>query len=78
MKKGSLAEQKFREKCFSSAERNFDQALHYINHRNAIQLYIEKARHYVNMAQNNISTFSDSPYKTALIDFLKASTERQA
>jgi octaprenyl-diphosphate synthase len=33
---GSLVEQKFWEKCFSSAERNFDQALHYINHHNAI------------------------------------------
>ncbi|WP_395463149.1 polyprenyl synthetase family protein [Wolbachia endosymbiont of Cantharis cryptica] len=76
--RGSPAEQKFWEKCFSLAERNFDQALHYINHHNAIQLSIEKAKHYVNMALNNISTFSDSPYKTALIDFLNASIERQA
>ncbi|AAW71120.1 polyprenyl synthetase family protein [Wolbachia endosymbiont of Brugia malayi] len=76
--KGSPAEQKFWEKCFSLAERNFDQALHYINHHNAIQLSIEKARHYVNMAQNNINTFSDSSYKIALIDFLNASIERQA
>ncbi|OWZ25405.1 polyprenyl synthetase family protein [Wolbachia endosymbiont of Wuchereria bancrofti] len=76
--KGSPAEQKFWKKCFSLAERNFDQALHYINHHNAIQLSIEKARHYVNMAQNNINTFSDSSYKIALIDFLNASIERQA
>ncbi|MDR2831791.1 MAG: polyprenyl synthetase family protein [Rickettsiales bacterium] len=75
--KGNPVEQKFWKKCFSSAERNFDQALHYINHHNAIQLSMEKARHYVNMAQDNLSTFSDSPYKTALIDFLNASIERQ-
>jgi hypothetical protein len=30
------------------------------------------------MEQNNISTFPDSPHKTALIDFLNASIERQA
>lgn len=76
--KGSLAEQKFWEKCFSSAERNFDQALHYISHHNAIELSIKNARYYVNMALNDISTFSDSPYKTALIDFLNTSIERQA
>ncbi|NSX83728.1 polyprenyl synthetase family protein, partial [Wolbachia endosymbiont of Atemnus politus] len=76
--KGNPAEQKFWEKCFSLTEHDFDQALYYINHHNAIQLSIEKARHYVNMAQNNISTFSDSPCKTALIDFLNASVERQA
>lgn len=75
--KGSLAEQKFWEKCFSSAEHNFDQALHYISHHNAIELSIKNARHYVNMALNDISTFSDSPYKTALIDFLNTSIERQ-
>ncbi|MGL9717486.1 MAG: polyprenyl synthetase family protein [Wolbachia sp.] len=76
--KGSPTEQKFWEKCFSSDERDFDQALHYINQHNAIQLSIEKARHYVNMAQNNIRTFPNSPHKTALIDFLNASIERQA
>lgn len=75
--KGSPAEQKFWEKCFSSARHNFDQALHYINHHNAIQLSMEKARHYINMAQNDISTFSDSFYKTTLIDFLNASIERR-
>ncbi|MGL9761480.1 MAG: polyprenyl synthetase family protein [Wolbachia sp.] len=75
--KGSLAEQKFWEKCFSSAEHNFDQALHYINHHNAIELSIKNARHYVNMALNDISTFSDSPYKTALIAFLNTRIERQ-
>ncbi|QOD38268.1 polyprenyl synthetase family protein [Candidatus Wolbachia massiliensis] len=75
--KGNSTEQKFWEKCFSSAERSFERALHYINHHNAIQLSIEKARYYVNMAQDNISTFSDSPYKTVLIDFLNSSIERQ-
>ncbi|MGL9732848.1 MAG: polyprenyl synthetase family protein [Wolbachia sp.] len=75
--KGSLAEQKFWEKCFSSTERNFDQALHYISHHNAIEHSIKNARHYVNMALNDISTFSDSPYKTALINFLNTSIERQ-
>ncbi|WP_341814305.1 MULTISPECIES: polyprenyl synthetase family protein [unclassified Wolbachia] len=75
--KGSPAEQKFWEKCFSSARHNFDQALHYINHHNAIQLSMEKARYYINMAQNDISTFSDSFYKITLIDFLNASIERQ-
>ncbi|QKX03222.1 polyprenyl synthetase family protein [Wolbachia endosymbiont of Litomosoides sigmodontis] len=76
--KGSSAEQKFWKKCFSLAECNFDQALHYINNHNAIQLSIEKARHYVNMAQNDINTFPNSSYKIALIDFLNASIERQA
>jgi Geranylgeranyl pyrophosphate synthase len=75
--KGSLAEQKFWEKCFSSAERSFDQALHYISHHIAIELSIKNARHYVNMALNDISAFSDSPYITALIDFLNTSIERQ-
>ncbi|MCA4773998.1 polyprenyl synthetase family protein [Wolbachia endosymbiont of Mansonella perstans] len=75
--KGSLVERKFWEKCFSSAERNFDQALCYISHHNAVELSIKNARHYVTMALNDISTFSDSPYKTALIDFLNTSIERQ-
>ncbi len=75
--KSSTVEQKFWEKCFSSTERDFDQALYYINHHNAVELSIEKARHYISIAQNNISTFSDSPYKTALINFLNASIERQ-
>ncbi|WCR57602.1 polyprenyl synthetase family protein [Wolbachia endosymbiont of Ctenocephalides felis wCfeJ] len=76
--KGSPAEQKFWENCFSLAERDFNQALYYINHHNAIQLSIEKARHYANVAQDNISTFSDSPCKTALVNFLNTSIERQA
>ncbi len=75
--KGSPAEQKFWEKCFSSARHNFDQALHYINHHNAIQFFMEKARYFINMAQNEISTFFDSFYKITLIDFLNASIERQ-
>ncbi|MDM8334846.1 polyprenyl synthetase family protein [Wolbachia pipientis] len=76
--KGSSVEQKFWEKCFSSVGSNFDQALHYINRQNAVQLSIEKARYYVNMALDNISDFSDSLYKTALTDFLNASIARQA
>nr|CAH7715412.1 unnamed protein product [Callosobruchus chinensis] len=76
-KNGSPAEQKFWEKCFSSARHNSDQALHYINHHNAIQFSMEKARYFINMAQNEISTFFDSFYKITLIDFLNASIERQ-
>ncbi|MDD9332037.1 MAG: polyprenyl synthetase family protein [Wolbachia sp.] len=75
--KSNPEEQKFWQKCFSSTERDFDQALHYIKKHNAIQLSIEKAKSYINMAQSDISTFSDSPYKTVLIDFLSASIERQ-
>ncbi|MCV3769584.1 MAG: polyprenyl synthetase family protein, partial [Wolbachia pipientis] len=74
--KSSPKEQKFWEKCFSSAERDFDQALYYINYHNAVKFSIEKAMHYISMAQNNISTFSDSSYKTALIDFLNASIRK--
>ncbi|WFW29711.1 MAG: polyprenyl synthetase family protein [Wolbachia endosymbiont of Menacanthus eurysternus] len=76
--KGNLTEQKFWEKCFSSTERNFDRALHYIIHHNAIELSIENAKHYINIALDNINIFSDSPYKTALTDFLKKSIKRQA
>ncbi|MGL9725561.1 MAG: polyprenyl synthetase family protein [Wolbachia sp.] len=75
--KGSPAEQRFWEKCFSSARHNFDQALHYINCHNAIQLSMERAKHYINIAQGNINIFSDSFYKITLIDFLNASIERQ-
>ncbi|WP_143689451.1 polyprenyl synthetase family protein [Wolbachia endosymbiont of Nilaparvata lugens] len=75
--KGSPSEQKFWEKSFSSARHNFDQALQYINHHNTIHVSMEEAKHYINMAQSNIDTFSDSLYKTALIDFLNASIERQ-
>lgn len=74
---GSREEQEFWQKSFSSNEHNFDQALHYITKHNAIELSIEKAKHYVNIAQNNISTFADSLYKNILIDFLNASIERQ-
>lgn len=74
---GNQEEQKFWIKCFSSADRNFDQAMGYINKHNAIQLSIEKAKHYINTAQNSISTFSDSLCKNALIDFLSLNIERR-
>lgn len=74
---GSPKEQEFWQKCFSSNEHDFDQALHYIEKHNAIRLSIEKAKHYINIAKSNISTFADSVYKSILIDFLNASIERQ-
>ncbi|APR98865.1 polyprenyl synthetase family protein [Wolbachia endosymbiont of Folsomia candida] len=75
--KGYSEEKKFWQKCFSSAERNFDQAMVYINNHNAIHLSIKKAKHYINAAQDSISTFSDSIYKNALVDFLNISIERR-
>jgi octaprenyl-diphosphate synthase len=74
--KGDPEEQRFWQKCFSSAERDFDQAMRYINNHNGVQLSIEEAKHYINAAQNSISTFSDSLYKNALVDFLNVSIER--
>ncbi|MDG7056313.1 MAG: polyprenyl synthetase family protein [Wolbachia endosymbiont of Meromenopon meropis] len=75
--KGSIAEQKFWEKCFSSVEHNFGQALHYISHHNAIELSMKNARRHIKMALSDISVFSDSPYKTALTDFVNTIIERQ-
>ncbi|QKX01539.1 polyprenyl synthetase family protein [Wolbachia endosymbiont of Cruorifilaria tuberocauda] len=72
--KSSLEEQKFWEKCFSSSKRDFDQALYYINQHDAIELSIEEAKHYINIALDNISIFPDSPCKTALINLLNVST----
>lgn len=74
---GNQKEQEFWQKCFSSNDNDFDQALHYIEKHNAIRLSIEKAKHYINIAKSNISTFADSVYKSILIDFLNASIERQ-
>ncbi|WP_168464078.1 polyprenyl synthetase family protein [Wolbachia endosymbiont of Ctenocephalides felis wCfeT] len=74
---GNNKEQEFWQECFSSIniERDFNQALRYIEYHNAIQLSMEKAKHYIDAAQSNII---DSPYKTVLINFLNESIERRA
>ena len=63
--------------CFSCTQGSFEKALQYINSHNAIQLSMQEAKHYINTAQESINAFSDSLYKTILIDFINASVERQ-
>ncbi|WP_253299947.1 polyprenyl synthetase family protein [Wolbachia endosymbiont of Chironomus riparius] len=74
---GNAEEKEFWQRSFSSTKRDFNQALYYINKSNAIQLSIEQAKYYVNIAKSSISTFTDSIYKIVLTNFLNASIERE-
>ncbi|WP_081326533.1 polyprenyl synthetase family protein [Wolbachia pipientis] len=65
--RGNKEEREFWNKCFTLNEHNLSQALNYIKKHDAIRFSIEEAKLYVNVAQSEISDFSN---KDILIDFL--------
>lgn len=74
---GTADEQDFWHECFFSKERDFHKAMEYIHKYNTIQLSIEEAKRYSNIAKGCIEVFTDLYYKSTLIDFLNKSLERQ-
>ena len=60
----------------SQKKHDFDEAVKIINKYNCLEDTIERARHFANVAIDNLAAFKESKYKTTLINLIHASLSR--
>ena len=60
----------------SQNKHDFQEAVKIINKYNCLEDTIERARHFANVAIDNLAVFRESKYKTALINLIHASLNR--